>query len=45
MVSGLPNALLILVHCAQLIYMAAALRRKSKYLFTTICTKHCTGLS
>lgn len=26
MVSGLPNALLILVHCSQLIYMAAALR-------------------
>jgi len=32
MVSSLSNALLILVHCAQLIYMAAALRGKNKYL-------------
>jgi hypothetical protein len=31
MVSSLPNALLVLVHYSQLIYMAAALRRKSKY--------------
>lgn len=32
MVSGLPNALLILVHCSQPIYMAAVLLGKSKYL-------------
>jgi hypothetical protein len=32
MISGLPNALFILVHCSQLIYMAAALQGKNKYL-------------